>query len=817
MTELRESLQASLGTAFTLERELGGGGMSRVFIARDEALNREIVVKILAPELAQALSAERFTREIRLAAGLQHSHIVPVLTAGQTTDGLPWYTMPFVAGESLRARLMRGPIPFAEAVSVLRNVAQALAHAHERGIVHRDIKPENVLLSSGTAVVADFGIAKALSASKTSAPDGTLTSVGSSIGTPAYMAPEQAVGDVATDHRADIYSWGVIAYELLSGAHPSADRKTPQALIAAHIAEIPEPLGKRSPQIPAPIVDLVTGCLEKSPSARPQDMNGILALLAGAGVATTPADGLATGSITAASRRRRSVMSAGIAILVIVAVLAVVWRGRSGGGSSGAGGRTIETLAVLPFVNVGGDAKDEYFSDGVTDELTHALSRLPGLRLVGRSSAFAFKGKNVSAREIGRQLDVAGLIEGTVRRSGGRLRITVQLTSSADGKALWQDSYENDKDDVFQVQDDVTKAIVAAVSPTLRGTVATTNAVASRGTTDTASYTLYLQGRYFWARRGEASLLRAAQVFKDAIAKDPTFARAHAGLGLVYTVLPSWSERMPVDSANVLAEAAARRALGLDSTLSDGYMILGSVRRQQARLSESVDYNLTAMRLDPDNATAHQWQAITFAGQGEIAKALGEIRQAKALDPLSNTIANNEVTLLMAAGDFATARQAAWRILDRDSLHYNARFNLALAQTFGGFADSAIATLQTASRMPHNTSGGLGREVFANAALGRWSEADRLRARIAERRDSLVSDFDAMLAAMAYGDHATAIDLLTRNLRTSGLNSGWYLSVSCEPVFVPLRNDQRFIALMKRFGMKICSSKTTWPIGARPR
>jgi serine/threonine-protein kinase len=240
---LRDQLQASLGTAYALGRELGRGGMSRVFVTRDEALGRDVVVKVLAPELAAGISAERFAREVRHAAALQEPHIVPVHTAGVTAEGLPYYTMPYVSGDTLRARLARGPVPLTEATTILRDVATALEYAHARGLVHRDIKPENVLLSGRTAVVTDFGIAKALSASTTHAPDvpaaGTLTQLGTSLGTPAYMAPEQAAGDPAMDHRADLYAWGVMAYELLAGRHPFAERKTAHALVIAHITETP--------------------------------------------------------------------------------------------------------------------------------------------------------------------------------------------------------------------------------------------------------------------------------------------------------------------------------------------------------------------------------------------------------------------------------------------------------------------------------------------------------------------------------------------------------------------------------------------------
>ena len=275
---LRDQLQDALGSSYTITRELGGGGMSRVFVAREEALRRNVVVKVLPPDLLAGVNAERFDREIELAAGLQHPHIVPVLTAGNM-NGVPYYTMPFVDGESLRGRLTAsGALPMTEVIGILRDVAKALAYAHERGIVHRDIKPDNVLLSGGSAVVTDFGIAKALAASKTQAPGGTLTQIGTSIGTPAYMAPEQAAADPATDHRADIYSFGCLAYELIAGRPPFV-AKTPQKLLAAQMGETPQPVSELRPDVPAALAQLVMKCLAKDADVRPQRASDIVRIL----------------------------------------------------------------------------------------------------------------------------------------------------------------------------------------------------------------------------------------------------------------------------------------------------------------------------------------------------------------------------------------------------------------------------------------------------------------------------------------------------------------------------------------------------------
>lgn len=509
MTDLRAQLQTTLGDGYTLERELGGGGMSRVFVARENALGREVVVKVLAPELSASVSAERFTREIATAARLQQANIVPVLAAG-TSGGVSYYTMPFVKGESLRALLARGiTLSMHDRINVLRDVARALAYAHGEGVIHRDIKPDNILLSGGTAVVTDFGIAKAISAARTIdgvAPrddNGTLTQVGSSIGTPAYMAPEQAVGE-SIDHRADLYAWGVVAYELLSDAHPFAGKTGTSQLIAAHIAETPRTLAEIAPSIPRDASALVMQCLAKNPTQRPTDANAILARLS---AVATPSAEPATGSSPLPPRSPFYAVAVSVAVLTLVGAGLWAMRRASNGtaatgkaatgttapASIGADSSPVRSLVVLPFESVGGDTANAYFAEGMADELSNALTKVPGLQLAGRSSAAAYRGKQTSAQEIGAALSVGGVLVGSVRRAGGKIRVSSQLTNARTGLVMWSDSFERGAQDVFAVQDDIAKAIVRALQVTLAGG-ANSAPLADRGTSDLEAYDLVWSG-----------------------------------------------------------------------------------------------------------------------------------------------------------------------------------------------------------------------------------------------------------------------------------------------------------------------------------
>src|SRR5207302_4818029 len=329
-----------LSGSYTLERELGGGGMARVFVAEETALDRKVVIKVLPPETAAQVSLERFKREILLAAKLQHPHIVPLLTAGES-NGLPYFTMPFVDGESLRVRLARhGELPVNHAIRMLREIASALAHAHEHGIVHRDLKPENVLLSGGSAMVTDFGVAKALSASS-NAEHGGMTSLGVALGTPAYMSPEQASADPSVDHRADIYSVGVLAYELLTGQPPFAGR-TPQNLLAAHVSEVPEAITKRRASLAPALAALVMRCLEKRPADRPQSGSEVVHALDDI---TTPSGGMTPTGASRGGSRRWGAIAAAAAVVLVIVIASWLLATRTGGGG---GAAKLRSIAVLP-------------------------------------------------------------------------------------------------------------------------------------------------------------------------------------------------------------------------------------------------------------------------------------------------------------------------------------------------------------------------------------------------------------------------------------------------------------------------------------
>jgi eukaryotic-like serine/threonine-protein kinase len=517
MADPAEQLQRGLADQYRIERELGRGGMATVYLAQDLRHDRPVALKVLHPELAATLGPERFKREIKLAARLQHPHILTVYDSGEAA-GLLWYTMAYVEGESLRARLQRETqLPVDEAVRITLEAAQALQYAHDHGAIHRDIKPDNLLLTrEGHTFLADFGIGRPLDQVAAGAP---ITATGVMVGTPAYIAPEQASGHRELDGRADVYSLGVVLYELLAGEPPFTGPTT-QAILTRRFTETPRPLHLVRETVPEFVERAVMKALARTPADRFQTAAEFAHALVTPEI-TTPPQVTAKLSTAVPQRGRRMAGPAiSVAILVLASTGLYLWQESRPKAevtdrmpakpAASDPAKAAKSVAVLPLVNVGGDPTEEYFSDGMTDELTSALGKIPGLRVAARSSAFTFKGKTADAREVGEKLRVATVLEGSVRRAGQRLRVTAQLVNATDGLALWSETYERELKDVFDVQDDIARSIVRALQLRLGGD--DTARLAGPRTESLEAHDLYLRGRFYYIKYTEPDLRRGVVV-----------------------------------------------------------------------------------------------------------------------------------------------------------------------------------------------------------------------------------------------------------------------------------------------------------------
>jgi serine/threonine-protein kinase len=467
MSSVSERLLSALGGSYTIERELVGGGMSQVFVGEDHDLGRKVVIKILPPELAASVSAERFRREILTVARLQHPHIVPILKAGEL-DGVPYFVMPYVDGESVDVTLRRRKtLGVRETVGILKDVARALAFAHERNVVHRDIKPGNILLSSGSATVTDFGVSKALSSARRSGEKGNgLTNTGMSLGTILYMAPEQAAGDPEIDGRADIYSLGVTAYEMLSGAAPFA-HLNPREMLTARLTLPPQPLSTVRKDVPAGLERLIARCLAIDPADRPQTAAELVEALEDP--ETISGSFLRSGPITvqSGSRAARRVLVGALALVGAVAVSAGIYtrmHPNTAAAESGvAAVPNLGVIAILPFVSLGADTTNAYFATGVTNAVAGKLMKTTGLRVLAPGRPRSVKRRSDTAATA--WVEARLVLEGTVERVGNRLRVTARLSSTDDDVMQWADVYDRDVKDIFAVEDEIADAIVASVRP----------------------------------------------------------------------------------------------------------------------------------------------------------------------------------------------------------------------------------------------------------------------------------------------------------------------------------------------------------------
>ena len=654
---LRDQLQSSLGNAFALSRELEPGGMARIFIAHERRLGRDVAVKVLSPQLAGGLNVERFAREIRVAAQLQEPHIVPLLAAGETADGLPFYTMPYVAGRSLHERLTDGPLAHEEAVKILTDIARALAHAHEHGVVHRDIKPANVLLSSGTAVVTDFGIAKALKASRIrttehdageAAADPFLTAVagddvtklrttglttagtGATLGTPAYMAPEQSLGD-AVGPSADVYAWGVMAYELLAGVHPFAECRTPQQMLAAHLAAVPVPLSQKVRELPRELATLVTRCMEKAPDRRPQTGAELLGALGKA---------MATPRVT---RRQRAAMFAtatvgGLGLLLGAESLV---RART----AHAAGPPL--LAVLPFESIGA-AGDSTFPGALEDAVTGRLARLPSLRVIDRQSVVAARKATAGPQQVGRALGADYVLRtsiGALPESAqkGDVLVRATLIRVKDGTTKWSGDGQR-----ARLEDPAAAAVSLAtnVADALDLSMAKTDRarIAERPVIDSAARAAYTRGRALSrqanASRSIPSMSEALRQFELAYRLDSTYADAFAAAsGVLSQLVGLGAEQVGIDSVDALAV----RALAIDPSQTDAIFRRSLVRAAKNDVAGARDVLEKGVRAYPSNPQLLGRLAWMQVAMGDVSAAW------KSAEEIARIAPRNAATLSAAA------------------------------------------------------------------------------------------------------------------------------------------------------------------------
>jgi eukaryotic-like serine/threonine-protein kinase len=642
MSELRDQLQKTLGGSYSLERELGGGGMSRVFVAEETSLGRKVVVKVLPPDLAAAVNLERFRREIQLAAKLQHPHIVPVLAAG-VSEGLPYYTMPFIEGETLRAKLSRGgELPIHDAVRILRDTLSALSYAHDHGVVHRDIKPDNILLTGGHAVVADFGVAKAISASTN--PGSSLTSLGVALGTPAYMSPEQAAADPTTDHRSDLYSVGAVAYEMLSGQQLFSAR-SPQAMLAAQAMEEPEPLEKRRKTIPPALSAVIMRSLEKHAADRPQSAAEMLTQLDAAvtpSAATTPYTGMMPARKVAPAGRSVWMSIAAAAVLLLLGSSSWYWyKGKQPSAVAAADGSTADStasLAVLPFENLG-KPDDAYFADGMTEEISSRLGELSGLRVIGRQSVRGYANSNKTISQIGKELGVGYVLTGSVRwdRSvpgKSRVRVSPALLRTSDGSQVWSEPYEDEVSGVFQIQSKVAQRVADAIKIQLnRGEQ---QSLTTRPTENVEAYESYLRGRALLDAAAEgqgANIIRSVGLLQHAVELDPKFSDAWAALGMA-NVETYWFEADITPKRLEMAKQAIDRALAINPSSALAHTALGDYYYHgKLDYSKALDEYAIAEKIAPNDARAIGQKALVERRQGKWAEALADHRKTVVLEP----------------------------------------------------------------------------------------------------------------------------------------------------------------------------------------
>jgi eukaryotic-like serine/threonine-protein kinase len=722
--------------------------MAVVYLAQDLRHERQVALKVLRPELSPSLGGERFLREIRLAAALQHPHILPLFDSGEAA-GLLYYVMPYVEGESLRARLDReSQLPVEVTLKIACEVADALQYAHDRDVVHRDIKPENILLSRDHALVADFGIARAISA----AGGLKLTDTGLAVGTPTYMSPEQATGREQVDGRADIYALGCLVYEMLTGTPPFTGPSA-QAVMARHSVDPVPPLATVR-AVPAALERAVFKALAKAPADRWGSATEFAEALSHAAPLTRDSGA----SPVDRSRTLKRAGPAIVAALVIAAAGWAAWPRENRPPAESVVAESLSSVAVLPFVLIG-DTTQAHIASGLTEAVTTGLVKLEGVRVPATSSVLAKHGSG-DPRELGRTLQVRMVLSSSLQLAPGKLRLTSRLINVEDGLTVWSEHFDGEMEDVFAMQDSITGKIVQALKPRLTPAARAT-LVRSPGTRDPEAYNLYMLARHFFAQATPPALRRAVDYYQQAVERDPNYADPLVGLVQTYLLIENVEPGSRLHPDPPPQELLAR-ALAIDSTHGGAHGLLANYKQWACDTDAAEQEFRASIRFAPGSAENRRNYALFLLEQGRVNEAVGLMREAVALEPTSPWVLAVLAVAYMAGGQSDSALAVAERGYGIDSTNWVANAVLGGAKSMKGDIEEAIRFMETARRLGgerHSlTIGNLG-DLYARA--GRIEDARKIADELAALvRRNEASRFDLARVYVALGDRDRALRAL---------------------------------------------------------
>jgi serine/threonine-protein kinase len=789
---------------YRITAALGAGGMGEVWRATDTRLGREVALKVLPAEMAASPERlDRFRREAMMLASVDHPAVVAVYSV-EESGGRHFLTMQLVEGDSLDHLIPEGGMDVDRILEIGIAAAEALAAAHDKGIVHRDLKPANVMVAAdGRVKVLDFGLAKIAAPQSDEPLDSELetdlhTRDGVVMGTMPYMSPEQVAGR-AVDHRTDVFSLGVMLYEMAAGRRPFQGR-SPAELASAILRDTPLELSGRRAGLPEGLTRVITRCLVKEPEGRYQSMQDV-----GAALRAAPAGAHGRPSERARSPRSRlraPMLAAGAGVLAVIAAF-VLWRfaapTETGSGEENAAAPDIRSIAVLPLDNYSGDPSQNYFAEGMTDALTADLARISAIRVISRGSAMQFGGDDrPSTPEIAKALDVDAIVEGSVFREGDRVRITAQLIDARADRHLWAESFERSSEDVLALQDEMAAAIAGEIN--VRLTPARQRQSGSARRVDPEAYDAYLKGRYFFNRPSDENLRKAIARFEDALAIDPDFVPALSGLSDAYLWAGYNEGFLTASEARPKARAAAEKAIELDDQSAEAHASLANFKLwYEYDWSGSERAFRRAIELNPNYSFAHDQWAIGLAFQSRFEESIAASEMASALDPLNPQIPLDAVMAVSWNGDHEAARELARRSAVLDPTYFFPEWSLGWIDIQEGRPEDAISHFRQSKT--------LGAPAFVSAwlayAYGASGDRDRAQAEIENLTkmslNGVVTPFNNAVVAIGLGDYPRAVSLLEQ---AHALDSEWLGWLGNDRVFDPLRSDPRFTELLKKLGFE---------------